>query len=80
MKISLDIDREEFYLNEYESVKQLKSAIHAYIEFYNQKCWHQSLYYKKTPAQVYFAQEIEALGVVNEPFEADSTLHDMYTN
>lgn len=44
--------REEFYLNEYRSVKELRSAISAYIEFYNQKRWHQSLGYK-TPADVY---------------------------
>lgn len=45
--------REEFYLNEYQSVKGLKKAIGAYIEFYNQRRWHQSLEYK-TPAEVYF--------------------------
>ncbi len=45
--------QEEFYLNEYESVKSLRAAIKAYIEFYNHKRWHQSLDYK-TPAQVYF--------------------------
>ena len=53
--------REEFYLNEYESVKELKRSIHAYIEFYNRKRWHQSLNYK-TPADVYFTQERRALG------------------
>jgi putative transposase len=45
--------REEFYLNEYNSIKDLKKRIKAYIEFYNQKRWHQSLDYK-TPADVYF--------------------------
>ena len=45
--------REEFYLNEYTSVKELRSAIIAYIEFYNHKRWHQSLDYKR-PAEVYF--------------------------
>jgi putative transposase len=45
--------REEFYLNEYGSVNELKKAICAYIEFYNQRRWHQSLGYK-TPAEVYF--------------------------
>jgi len=29
--------REEFYLNEYKSVKELRSAIRAYVEFYNQR-------------------------------------------
>lgn len=46
--------REEFYLNDYASVKELKKATQAYIEFYNHKRWHQSLGYK-TPAEVYFS-------------------------
>jgi len=45
--------REEFYLNEYKSVKALRRAINTYIEFYNQKRFHQSLGYK-TPTEVYF--------------------------
>lgn len=52
---------EEFYLNEYGSVKELRDAIRAYIEFYNQKRWHQALGYK-TPASVYFEQERKACG------------------
>jgi putative transposase len=51
--------REEFYLNEYKSVRSLKKAIGAYIEFYNQRRWHQSLEYK-TPAEVYFG------GIINQ--------------
>jgi len=43
--------REEFYLNEYKNVKELRKAIGVYIEFYNQRRWHQSLGYK-TPAAV----------------------------
>ncbi len=46
--------REEFYLNDYKSVPELKKAISAYIEFYNTKRWHQSLGYK-TPAEIYFS-------------------------
>jgi len=46
--------REEFYLNEYDSVSVLKKAISAYIKFYNDKRWHQSLDYK-TPAEIYFS-------------------------
>lgn len=57
--------REEFYLNEYGSVKELRKAIGAYIEFYNRKRWHQSLGYK-TPAAVYFEQERKACGYVDE--------------
>ena len=56
------VKSEEFYLNEYTSVKALKKAIGAYIEFYNQRRWHQSLDYK-TPVAVYCAQEREACGV-----------------
>lgn len=51
--------REEFYLNEYASVKELKKAIENYIEFYNNKRWHQSLGYK-TPAAIYFGELIQA--------------------
>lgn len=47
------LKREEFYLNDYGNVKELKKAIQAYIEFYNQERWHQSLNYK-TPAEVHF--------------------------
>jgi putative transposase len=43
---------EEFYLNDYESMQELKKAIEAYIEFYNHRRWHQSLSYK-TPADVF---------------------------
>lgn len=50
--------QEEFYLNEYESVKALRKAIKAYMEFYNHKRWHQSLDYK-TPAEVYFSATVK---------------------
>ncbi len=71
--------REEFYLHEYDSVKELKKAIHAYIEFYNRRRWHQSLNYK-TPADVYFAAERKAFGVLDESFGPDSALRDVCTN
>ena len=58
--------QEEFYLNDYESVKELKRAIHEYVEFYNHKRWHQSLDYK-APAEVYFAGKEEAAAAI--PFE-----------
>jgi putative transposase len=45
--------QEEFYLNEYKTVKELRLAIKDYIEFYNQERWHQSLDHE-TPASVYF--------------------------
>lgn len=47
------VKREEFYLNDYANVKELKKSIKAYIEFYIHKRWHQSLDYK-TPAEIYF--------------------------
>ena len=57
--------REEFYLNEYLSVKELRRAIGVYVEFYNRNRGHQSLGYK-TPAAVYFEQERKACGYVDE--------------
>lgn len=54
------LKREEFYLHEYNNIKELRKAIKAYIEFYNQKRGHQSLGYK-TPAEVYFSSEKEKL-------------------
>jgi len=54
------LKREEFYLHEYNIIKELRKAIGAYIEFYNQKRGHQSLGYK-TPAEVYFSGEKQEL-------------------
>jgi putative transposase len=71
--------REELYSNEYGSVKELRKAISAYIEFYNQKRWHQALDYK-TPASVYFEQERKACGYVDESFGPASALRDVCTN
>lgn len=45
--------QEEFYLNEYQNVRDLKRAISDYIDFYNHKRCHQSLGYKR-PAELYF--------------------------
>lgn len=71
--------REEFYLNAYENVKELRKAIGAYIEFYNRKRWHQSLGYK-TPASVYFEQERQACGYMDESFGPANALRDVCTN
>ena len=73
------LKREEFYLNEYESVKELRNAIGAYIEFYNRKRWHQSLGYK-TPASVYFEQERKACGYVDDSCGSASALRDVCTS
>lgn len=58
--------QEEFYLNDYEDTHQLKKAIAAYIEFYNQKRWHQSLNYKR-PAELYFGTQAlrQAMGMMD---------------
>ncbi len=44
---------EEVYLKEYQSPKEARESICAYMEFYNYKRFHQSLNYR-TPAKVYF--------------------------
>jgi putative transposase len=71
--------REEFYLNEYKSVKELRNAISAYIKFYNQERGHQALGYK-TPASVYFEQERKACGYVDESLGPVNALRDVCTN
>ncbi|MCP4491634.1 MAG: IS3 family transposase, partial [Gammaproteobacteria bacterium] len=43
---------EVFYLNAYEDIQALRNAISAYIEFYNNERFHQSLNYK-THVQLY---------------------------
>lgn len=67
--------REKFYLNEYNTVKDLRYAIEEYVEFYNQRRWHQSLSYE-TPAEVYFKQEREACGYVDASCGPASALRD----
>lgn len=56
------VKREEFYLNEYATIKDLKKAIGEYIEFYNRRRWHQSLDYK-TPASIYFNEAPTAVAI-----------------
>jgi len=73
------LKREEFYLNDYKDVKELRKAISKYIEFYNQRRWHQSLDYK-TPAAVYFEQERKACGYVDESYGTANALRDVCTN
>jgi len=70
---------EKFYLNEYNSVRELRSAIEEYVDFYNQRRWHQSLDYK-TPAEVYFEQERKACGYVDASFGSASALWDVCTS
>jgi putative transposase len=46
---------EEVYLNEYQSVEQLRKALKIYFEFYNHQRPHQS-FNGQTPAEIYFNQ------------------------
>lgn len=55
---------ERIYLNEYNSVKELKDDVQDYIEFYNHRRFHETLEYKK-PMKVYF----ESLGINNDDYE-----------
>ncbi|HHV7639134.1 Integrase, catalytic region [Legionella waltersii] len=48
-----NIKREEFYLNAYDSIKNLKKEIAKYMNFYNHVRPHQALRYN-TPASFYF--------------------------
>lgn len=57
-----NVKREEFYLNEYATIKDLRKAICEYIEFYNHRRWHQSLDYK-TPASIYFNEAPTAVAI-----------------
>ena len=43
---------EEFYLNSYDSVRELRQAVATYIKFYNHERGHQSLGYQ-TPGEIY---------------------------
>lgn len=43
---------ENIYIQEYQTIRELKTGVNEYIEFYNHKRFHQSLDYKK-PMDVY---------------------------
>jgi putative transposase len=53
---------EEVYLKEYESIKEARESLGAYVAFYNHERFHQSLGYK-TPAAVYLTCPAAALAV-----------------
>lgn len=46
---------EEVYLKDYQSPREARQSIGAYMEFYNYKRFHQSLNYK-TPSNIYFGE------------------------
>ena len=48
---------EEVYLHDYASPKEAHQQLMRYFEFYNLRRSHQALGYR-TPAQVYFGQEV----------------------
>lgn len=47
---------EDFYLNDYQTVPELREGIRRYIDFYNNRRWHQALGYN-TPASVYYEDQ-----------------------
>lgn len=55
---------ERIYLNEYDSIRDLKEDIEEYIEFYNHRRFHETLEYKK-PMNVYF----DSLTINNEEYD-----------
>ena len=61
------IKYEEVYLRAYESVREARARIDAYMDFYNNERPHQALCYR-TPAQVHH----EALDQPSETAAADS--------
>ena len=48
------IKYENIHLSEYKSIRELKKGVAEYIEFYNNRRFHQSLGYKK-PMEVYMS-------------------------
>ena len=46
---------ENVYLNDYSSVRELRSGLKDYFEFYNRERLHQSLDYR-TPQEVHFSR------------------------
>jgi len=57
----------------------MRPGPYKYVEFYNQRRWHQSLNYE-TPAEVYFKQEREACGYVDASFGPASALRDVWSS
>ena len=55
---------ERIYLNEYNTIKELKEDVRDYMQFYNYRRFHETLEYKK-PMNVYF----ESLKINNKKFD-----------
>jgi len=54
---------ERIYLNQYNTIKELKEDLSDYMEFYNYRRFHETLEYKK-PMNVYF----DSLQINNENY------------
>jgi putative transposase len=48
---------EDIYLKRYTSIKELKCGVNKYMDFYNHKQKHSSLY-KKTPFFTFYGQKL----------------------
>jgi len=55
---------ERIYLNEYNTIKELKSDVSDYINFYNHRRFHQTLNYKK-PMSFYY----DSLKINNKDYD-----------
>jgi putative transposase len=55
---------ERIYLNEYNTIKELKTDVSDYINFYNHKRFHQTLSYKK-PMSFYY----DSLKINNKDYD-----------
>ena len=55
---------ERIYLNEYNTIKELKNDVSDYIDFYNHKRFHQTLGYKK-PMSFYY----DSLKINNKDYD-----------
>ena len=69
--------QEEFDLNDYGTVTELRQAISKYIEFYNHRRWHQLLDHE-TPVAYYFAQERAACRYVDTSYGPASALRGVW--
>ena len=65
---------EEIYLNDYDNVEELESAIKAYIEFYNEHRPHQALDYK-TPDEIYSPEKILSMDMCTNLLANSQMLH-----
>jgi len=59
---------ERIYLNEYNTIKELKEDMTDYMDFYNHRRFHETLKYKK-PMSVYF----ESLKINDEMYSKTET-------